>query len=84
MRSATQTVEELYAAFARGDLPAVMALIDTDVQISPPTLPWSRGDYAGPDGVAQYFQSFAEALDDAAVEPHELIEGGATAFADSR
>jgi hypothetical protein len=53
-------------------------------RITPPTLPWSRGDYAGPDGVAQYFQSFAEALDDAAVEPHELIEGGATAFADSR
>jgi uncharacterized protein len=75
MGSPTQTVEAMYAAFARGDVPGVLALLDPNVEwVTPATLPWSRGRYAGRDGVRQYFMSFAEALDEASVEPHELID----------
>ena len=77
MRSATETVSEMYASFARGDLPAVLGLLDPEVSwVTPATLPWSRGRYSGRDEVAEYFKSFAEALDEAAVEPHELLECG--------
>jgi hypothetical protein len=58
-------------------VPAVLALLDPEVSwVTPPTLPWSRGSYSGPEGVADYFTSFAEALDEAAVEPHELLACG--------
>jgi uncharacterized protein len=68
-------VEALYAAFARGDVPNVMAAIDPEVEwITPSTLPWSRGTYRGHDGLADYFTSFATALEDPRVEPHELCE----------
>src|SRR5919108_5808717 len=77
VRSPTETVSELYASFARGDVPAVLGLLDPEVSwVTPATLPWSRGRYSGRDEVAEYFKSFAEALDEAAVEPHELLECG--------
>ena len=77
MRSPTETVSEVYASFARGDVPAVLALLDPDVSwVTPTTLPWSRGRYSGRDEVAKYFNSFAEVLDEAAVEPHELLACG--------
>jgi ketosteroid isomerase-like protein len=72
-------VEEIYAAFARGDVPGVMSAVDPDIDwVTPPTLPWSRGAYHGRDGLAEYFASFAAALEDARVEPHELcsVAGG--------
>jgi ketosteroid isomerase-like protein len=77
MTSPTQAATEMYAAFARGDVPAVLARLDPDVEwVTPATLPWSRGRYTGREGVSQYFGSFAEALDEASVEPHELITSG--------
>jgi ketosteroid isomerase-like protein len=66
-------VEQIYAAFARGDAPAVLNAVDADVDwVTPATLPWSRGAYRGRDGLAEYFAGFAAALDDARVEPQEL------------
>lgn len=77
MRSATETVSEMYAAFARGDVDQVLELLDPAVRwVTPTTLPWSRGDYAGRDGVGEYLASFASALEEAAVQPHELIDCG--------
>jgi ketosteroid isomerase-like protein len=77
MRPATKVVQEMYDAFARDDVPTVTALFDPRIRwITPPTLPWSRGTYTGPDEVVEYFQSFGEALADAAVEPHELVDCG--------
>lgn len=77
MRPPTEIVSEMYAAFARGDIEAVLELLDPDVRwVTPTTLPWSRGEYAGRDGVGEYFGRFATALEDAAVQPHELIDCG--------
>jgi ketosteroid isomerase-like protein len=76
MGSSTEAVHEMYGAFARGDVPRVQELLDPDVVWRTPTLPWSTGEYRGREGVGTYFASFAEALDDAAVEPHEVLEAG--------
>jgi ketosteroid isomerase-like protein len=77
MGSATETVKAMYAAFARGDVPGVIDLLDPDVRwVTPRTLPWSRGHYRGRAGVTEYFAGFAEALEDADVEPHELLDCG--------
>ena len=77
MRPPTEIVSEMYAAFARGDIEAVLELLAPDVRwVTPTTLPWSRGEYAGRDGVGEYFGRFATALEDAAVQPHELIDCG--------
>ncbi len=76
-RTAVATVEALYATFARGDLEAVLELLDPVVEwITPPTLPWSHGDYHGRDGVAEYFASISEAAQDVRVEPDELLSCG--------
>lgn len=74
MRPPIHTAREMYAEFARGDIEAVLDLLDPEVEwVVPETLPWARGPYRGPGAVAEYFTSFATALDDAAVEPHELL-----------
>jgi ketosteroid isomerase-like protein len=75
--SAVGTVEAMYAEFARGELGRVLELLDPEVEwVTPPTLPWSSGSYRGREGVAEYFTSFGTALEDARVEPEELIECG--------
>jgi uncharacterized protein len=77
VRHPIETAREMYASFARGDVPAVLELLDPEVRwVTPPSLPWSRGEYVGRGEVAEYFTGFAEALDEAAVEPQELIACG--------
>jgi ketosteroid isomerase-like protein len=77
MAGAIETVREMYAAFARGDVPAVLERLDPDVTwVTPPSLPWSRGEYGGREQVLEYFSSFSDALEDAAVEPRELLACG--------
>jgi ketosteroid isomerase-like protein len=68
-----QVVDGIYAAFARGDIDAVLAAMDASVEwMTPETLPWSRGTYTGPAQLGEYFHSFAAALEGAQVQPHEL------------
>jgi uncharacterized protein len=77
VRPEIETVREMYAAFGRGDISAVLELLEPDVRwVTPPSLPWSRGEYGGREQVTDYFASFAAALEDAAVEPHELLACG--------
>lgn len=68
-----QLVEDVYAAFAHGDIDAVMAAMDPDVEwVTPATLPWSRGTYRGREQLGEYLASFAAALEDPEVQPSEL------------
>ncbi|MFL5857723.1 MAG: nuclear transport factor 2 family protein [Solirubrobacteraceae bacterium] len=74
-----QQIEAIYAAFARGDVAAVIDAVDADVEwVTPPTLPWSRGIYRGRAELGEYFHSFASALEDPEVHAHELhaLPGG--------
>jgi ketosteroid isomerase-like protein len=71
----------MYEAFARNDQSAIASLLDPGVRWITPTLPWSQGRYEGPEGVGRYFASFDEALEEAVVEPEELLDCGNTVVA---
>jgi ketosteroid isomerase-like protein len=54
-RNPTQTVQELYDAFGRRDLPKVFSLLSPDIEIvQSEEVPWG-GLYRGHDGARQFF-----------------------------
>jgi ketosteroid isomerase-like protein len=54
-RKPMQTVQEVYDAFARRDLPKVFSLLSPDIEIvQSEELPWG-GLYRGHDGARQFF-----------------------------
>src|SRR5262245_974494 len=66
-----QTIESLYAAFTRGDIPFILA------QVAPgatwrqsKTLPWG-GDYTGPEGAAEFFSKLAAEMETTDFRAHE-------------
>ena len=74
-RNAT-LIEGAYAAFARGDVPAIIDLVDDAVEwTSPRTLP-QGGTFAGKAGVGEFFQAVGGAWSDLAVKLESLSEAG--------
>jgi len=71
-----EVVDQAYAAFGRGDIPALIELIDDDVEwSSPATLP-QGGGYRGKDGVLQFFQSVGAAWESLDIETENVDELG--------
>ena len=70
-------VRSAYAAFGRGDLDAVLAVFHPEIAwLTPATLPWSRGEYHGHQGVMEYFASFLAHLEEPRIVPDELLVCG--------
>jgi ketosteroid isomerase-like protein len=72
--SNVEAIREGYAAFGRGDIPAVLAILDPNIEwIEPEGYPW--GDtFHGHDEVVGLFQTAAETLGpDWRVEPDRFI-----------
>jgi uncharacterized protein len=72
------TVKDIYAAFGRGDIPAILDRMADDVDWDPaPTsgrdagVPW-LAHRTGPDGVAEFFASL-EPLEFPRFEPHTYL-----------
>jgi ketosteroid isomerase-like protein len=63
-----------YAAFGRGDIPAVLAVFDPDIEwVEPEGYPWGR-TYRGHDDVVGLFGAAAELLGpDWRVEPDRFV-----------
>jgi len=75
-----QTVNSIYDAFNRGDIPHILSLIAQDAPWrQPATLPWG-GDYRGPQGAADFFQKLDSTMETIAFEPKENIEHGEEVF----
>lgn len=80
-------VKALYAAFAKGDVPAVLASLDPQVQ-------WSEAEgytyaaanpYVGPDAVLKgVFMRLASEFDNFAVSPGNVIDGGNSVVVEGR
>lgn len=72
-----ETVQSLYAAFGRRDIPAVLALLREDVEwrhaAGDPGVPWFT-PRRGRAEVAKFFAGFA-ALDHRRFEPASFLEG---------
>ena len=72
-----ETIQSLYASFAKRDFPAVFALFDPALEIRHTReLPWG-GEYHGHDGAREFFRKIAEKYQ-AAPQPEEYIEAGDT------
>ena len=77
MGSNATIVEAAYAAFARGDIAGVLALLDDDVEwSSPATLP-QGGHFHGKDGVGQFFQGIGAGWSALALDVESVSEAGA-------
>jgi uncharacterized protein len=72
-----QVVKEGYAAFSRGDIPGLLALMAEDVDwIIPGTGFPLAGTYRGRDGVANFFQKLAVETEILDFQPREFIADG--------
>jgi uncharacterized protein len=73
-----QVLRDGYAAFARQDVPAVLAAFDEGIQWNVPgSLPFG-GTFHGHEGVMRFFGKLAESWQDLSVEPEEFIDAGDT------
>ena len=69
-------VGNLYAAFERGDIPALLGLIAEDIHWrAPENLP-QGGDFDGRDGVGRFFQRLGESWEDVEVHVEDMVSGG--------
>jgi len=78
------TVQSLYEAFGRGDIPAILDMQSDDVTWETwdgqnagqdAGVPWLQVR-RGKDGVGAFFQDLAEGLEFHSFEPRNLLEGG--------
>ena len=71
-------LRDAYGAFARQDIPGVMAAFDENIEWqAPDSLPFG-GLYRGHDGVGGFFGQLPTYWQELSVEPEEFIDGGDT------
>ena len=83
MQGNVKTVQELYTAFGRGDIPSILNALAEDVEWHEPPggeAPF-KGTYRGREGVGQFFTWLAEAVEVEAFEPREFYAHGDTVVA---
>jgi ketosteroid isomerase-like protein/predicted ester cyclase len=73
-----------YAAFAAGDIPAVLVMFADDLAWSVPDGLPTSGVYRGPQGVAEFFTKLAQTYSELEVVPERFIDAGDTVVATGR
>jgi steroid delta-isomerase-like uncharacterized protein len=73
---ATKLVQAGYQAFARQDIPAVLALFDANIQWTTPETIRFGGTHSGPAGAAQFFSHLPELYQEIHVQPEQFVEQG--------
>jgi uncharacterized protein len=72
-----QVVRDLYAAFGRGDIPAILDALSDDAQLHhaglPDSVPWGSRTHAGRDQWAEFFGDLDATLEAELFEPHEYF-----------
>lgn len=75
-----KTVQGIYSAFGRGDVPALLNYLDENVDwemVGPPNSPIT-GNRRGKSGATEFFVAVAQSEDMKAFEPREFIADGDT------
>jgi uncharacterized protein len=85
--SNVEALQQMYAAFAKGDVPTVLGAMD-------PKIEWSEAEgviydvgkpFVGPDAVVQgVFARIPQDFDDFSVTPSNYIDGGDTVVVEAR
>lgn len=76
MAQEADTIKGIYAAFDRGDIPAILETLDENVDWRvPETLPHG-GSFAGRDAVGGFFQGIGEHWDGIQVDVEDVIGDG--------
>jgi len=73
-----RVVQEMYAAFGRGDVPGVLDTLADDIEwriAGPSELPFA-GVHRGRDEVAKFFETFGRASEFEVFEPREYFSRG--------
>ena len=69
-------IRGMYAAFGRGDVPALLAMIDEDIDWhAPQNLPHG-GDFRGREAVGRFFEGIGEHWEALEVELDGIVSGG--------
>ena len=71
-------IERAYQAFGRGDLPAMLGLLSSDIAWRHPAIegvPWAAS-FRGTDSVAGFFAALAKAADVEQFEPLHFVAAG--------
>ena len=78
MGANTKVVQQAYDAFGRGDIPALLALLDDAVEWSSPKALPHGGEFRGPSGVGKFFEGIGAkwASLDVTVEGVGELDGG--------
>jgi uncharacterized protein len=76
MSSNADVVNDAYQAFSRGDIPAVIAVVDENASWDvSPAVP-QGGSFRGKDGVGQFFQGLGGTWESLDLQIHDVIDGG--------
>jgi hypothetical protein len=74
-----QMVQQAYAAFGRGDIPAILNMVANNSEVTHQgpenNLPWAR-PYRGREGWGQFFKDLAETLEPLRFEPQSYVSQG--------
>jgi ketosteroid isomerase-like protein len=69
-----RVMRDAYEAFARRDVPSVLAAFHPEIDFNPPDVIPHGGRCQGHDEVATYFGTLAETFEEFRVEPEEFLD----------
>jgi len=84
MSDNARLVQDAYAAFGRGDIPAVMDAFADDIAWHVPDVVPHGATVTGKEAVGGFFQGLAEKWDDFAVEVDDISAAGERVYATGR
>jgi ketosteroid isomerase-like protein len=69
-------ISGLYAAFGRGDIPAILATIDEDIDWRVPQNLPHGGHFSGREAVGRFFQGIGEHWENLQVDLEDVVSSG--------
>jgi ketosteroid isomerase-like protein len=77
MSANSKIVQDAYAAFGRGDIAAVIALLDENVEWTSPRVLPHGGEFSGPAQVGKFFEGIGAAWKTLDLDVESVDEAGA-------